>query len=169
MTAAGRVLADASSLVALARIGALCLLKDLFGTVHTTEDVRREATLPGYPGAALIEAAVADGWLQVLRPPPAGSAAPEGGLGRGEWSLLARSDINPDADVLVLDDVVTRRHAEARGLRRVGVLGVLVASVEEGVVTKAEAITFLDRLAGSDFRMTAELYAWARARVMDGE
>lgn len=63
-------LADSSSLIVLARLNDLWLLKRYFGSVGLTPSAYDETVVRGkalgYPDAMRIEAAVIDGWLQVV-------------------------------------------------------------------------------------------------------
>ena len=62
------VLADASPLIALARVGGLPWLRKLYKSISITEEVRGEATRAReLPGAVAIAAAVKQGWIRVLR------------------------------------------------------------------------------------------------------
>ena len=62
------VLADASPLIALSRVGGLPWLRKLCKTVSITKEVRGEATgARELPGAVAIAAAIKQGWIRVLR------------------------------------------------------------------------------------------------------
>lgn len=158
----GRVLVDASGLIALARIGRLELLGHLLGTVHVTRSVLSEVTEPDEPGADRIERLVEAGDIRVVEDDEAPEPLLDLGLGPGEASLIAAS--GPD-DHVILDDRNARRAAQARGIRFTGLLGLLVAGVRGGYLDATEGISVLRALARSDFRMTVELYDWARERM----
>lgn len=151
-----RVLVDASALIALASSGRLDLLHDLFGTVHAPAAVLAEATRPGRPGAAAIEAAVG-AWIEPVEHDP--TRIP--GLGPGESAMLtiARDDL------LVLDDRAARTEARSRGLRVTGLLGCLVHGARSGAIERDEAIRTLEALAHGPFRMSVDLYDEVRRRL----
>jgi hypothetical protein len=84
------------------------------------------------------------------------------GLGPGESStILAATKL----DVLILDDRAARLDAKARGLRVTGLLGLLVRGARSRRIEAREAVATLEALAKGPFRMTAELYAWARTEL----
>ncbi len=160
------MLVDASGLIALARIGRLQILPTVVGRVHVTRAVLAEATEPDEPGAGAILDLVNEGIITVIDPPDTDEGDPEGltelGLGPGEASLIVACR---EKDTLVLDDGNARRAARARGRRLTGLLGLLVAAVEQGRLTRDTGLGTLRALARSDFRMTVELYDWARERM----
>lgn len=162
------MLVDASGLIAMARIGQADLLPELVGPLHTTPTVLSEATEPDEPGAHRIEELVDRGDLALVEAPHAdtGTDATEQlaalGLGPGEASLIAACK---PRDTLVLDDANARRVAQARGLPFTGLLGLLVAAVDRGRLSPARGLAIVRALARSDFRMTVELYDWAREEM----
>lgn len=147
-----RFLADASTLIALSACGRLGILHKSLKAVYTTAAVLDEVLLDR-PGAEALQAALDDGWLH--RIPAKGSIE---GLGPGEASLLFAA--KPE-DILILDDRAARLEAKARGLRVVGVLGILVNGCQSGRLKQNDAVATLEALARGDFRMSAELYRWA--------
>jgi predicted nucleic acid-binding protein len=61
------VLADASPLIGLARVGGLLWLRKLYQTISITKAVRHEATgARELPGAVAISAALKQGWIREL-------------------------------------------------------------------------------------------------------
>lgn len=161
---AGRVLVDASSLIALTNIGALDLLKRLFGTIHTTPVVQEEVVVGDQPGHTALAATFDDSIITHDAPKVPDDPLPRLGLGPGETSLL---HLARDADLLLIDDRNARRYADVHGLRRKGLLGLLVTAVTRGRLDPDEGLQLLRRLAESDFRMTIELYQWAIGRIED--
>jgi uncharacterized protein len=153
---ARRVLCDASTLIALAAAGRLDFLPRVLGPVHITAAVADEVAQG--PGASSVKPALEAGWLKLLE----GKGPSLPGLGDGESSLIAAAR---PSDLLVLDDRAARLEAKARGLKVTGLLGVLVHGRETGALGKEEAVAALTALAKGDFRMTAELYAWAMGRL----
>jgi hypothetical protein len=92
---------DASTLIALARIGQLSLLLEMTRGVHITSQVLAEVDVPDRPEAEAIQSVLKEGWISIhevtgLKRPPAN------GLGKGEASLF---DAASDVDLLVLDDL----------------------------------------------------------------
>lgn len=157
----GRVLVDASTLIALARIGELELLTELVGRVHVTPQVATECLVEGQPAVKTLEAFLKGPSAAVIKESDV-PTADELGLGPGESSLFTA---HQPGDSLVLDERNARALALARGIRHTGLLGLLVQGVEEGLLAASRGIEILEKLARGDFRMTVELYDWARGRM----
>jgi len=69
-------------------------------------------------------------------------------LGRGERAAIALCR-ERDAQLLIVDDKVARRAADAMGVGTVGTLGVLVAAADRGLCERSDAIR---RLRSTSFR-----------------
>ncbi len=81
------VIADASPLIGLAKIGGLVWLKQLFGEVWIPQQVLDEV-LPGqgFPEESIIQAAFIDAWLRVPDSIPLTPALPD--LDEGESACI---------------------------------------------------------------------------------
>ncbi len=84
------------------------------------------------------------------------------GLDLGEASLFLAAE--PD-DRLIFDEANARRFAETKGLKFTGLIGLVVAAVRTGKLTNEEAMEIITRLATGDFRISLELYLWAREEI----
>lgn len=127
------IVADASPLIALAKLGRLTLLPDLYGDVLIGPAVEAETITAGRAIRALgveqIEAAVATGWLQITR-----LSTREDGLlqrfmaysrlDRGEAESIALADAR--GLPLIVDDKEARAVAAVNGVAHVGTAGVLL-------------------------------------------
>ena len=127
------IVADASPLIALAKLGRLTLLRDLYGVVLIGSTVEAETVTAGRAVRALgveqIEAALADGWLQTTR-----LSAQEDGLmqrfmaysrlDRGEAESIALA--NARSLPLIVDDKEARAVAAVGSVAHVGTAGVLL-------------------------------------------
>lgn len=127
------IVADASPLIALAKIQRLGLLSDLYGEIVIGPVVKAETIDAGRAvrasGVEQIEAAVEDGRLRVVR-----LTATERGLmqrltkrsrlHRGEAESLAIADSR--RLLLIVDDKEARSAAAATGVQHVGTAGVLL-------------------------------------------
>lgn len=160
-----RVLVDASALIALGRIGALELLRRVFGTIHTTHEVLGEVLMADRAEAEVIEAALEEGWIQTVQPVADPSDAPPLGLDPGEASLFLAWR---EEDLLLLDDRSARRLAQVRGMRRTGVLGILLLAFRERLLDRERALRLLDDLVEAEFHMDARLYRDIRRRIEEG-
>ena len=133
------VVADASPLIALARIGRLEMLRDVFGTICLPDAVWREVVEAGVnrTGAdAVLHArwierrSVTDGTLiSVLRR--------NLGAGEAEAIVLARE---MGAALVLMDERMGRAAAMRLGLRVTGLVGVLIEARERGILTDAEMV-----------------------------
>ena len=84
------------------------------------------------------------------------------GLDLGEASLFLVASSN---DRLILNESNARRFAESKSLRYTGLIGLLVASVKTDKIPNERAIEILDKLTKGDFRVSSDLYVWARAEI----
>lgn len=159
-----RILVDASTIIALAKIGELDFLRDFFAEVYITPSVQEEVLVEDYPETGQIEKSIGK-WIKVIEIDEADlERNKEFGLGEGEASII---EIAREEDGLVLDDPVARNVAKVQGLDYTGLIGLVVEASDAGVISKEEAKDILEKLSESDFRMTTELYNWA-LKKLDG-
>ena len=138
------VVADASPLMNLAGIGQLDLLRQLYGRVLVPAAVYREVVLVGHgqPGAA--EVAAAD-WVEVRACTT--RAMPER-LDEGEAEAISLA-LEVQADLLLVDERRGREAATKLGVPILGLLGVLLAAKDAGLVASlAPLLTRLRTEAG---------------------
>ena len=156
-----RILVDSSTLIALAKIGELDILREIFGKVAITIVIRGEVLRGNYPETKVLKAAM-DEWVEVINYEGDARELRKFGLGLGEASLLlaARRE-----DRLVLDEPNARRFAESKGLRFTGLIGLLVAAVKTKRLEREKAVDVLKKLARSDFRLSSDLLLWAEAEI----
>lgn len=140
------VLSDASTLIHLAAIGRLALLRDLYQEITVPAAVWQEVVEEGRgrAGTAEVEAARQAGWIKLLAP----SREPllqllERDLDEGESEVIALA-IERQADLILLDETDARQVAERCGLPKTGVIGVLIRAKREGRIASLQAE--LDRL-----------------------
>lgn len=120
-----RVVSNSSPLMNLAIIGKLDLLRELFGRMMVPQEVWSELTIEGKdkPGTEFI---VQSDWIDVE---PVGNRDLCLSLNReldlGESAAIALA-IEQQADLILLDETEARSIAEFHGLRKTGVLGVLM-------------------------------------------
>ena len=149
------IIADASPLIGLGAAGAFGLMRELFGTVTITRTVLEEVRSGGkLPGAAELEAALADGWIRVA-PTPMGTWRFEM-LDDGEASSIAlaleRAGASPP--LLLMDDARGREHAAAHGLETLDLPGLLLAAKRDGHVDRL--LPLFERLARRGFTVPEE-------------
>lgn len=130
------VISDSSTLIHLSAIGRLALLKEFFGRVVVPPAVWQEVVErgAGRAGVAEVEAASREGWietrdvtnevlLRLLRRD----------LDRGEAEVIALA-VEYQADLVLLDESEARQIAGTFGLRKTGVIGVLIRAKLESKI-----------------------------------
>lgn len=139
------VIADAGPLIALARIEALYLLRQLFGRVCITTTVRDEI-LPAKAAFAdndLLVRALAEGWIDVVEVPQADYRPLNPGVDAGEASSIQVAKHWSEAGaavLLVMDDRAGRLEAKSRGLALIGSAAVIGLAKTEGLVPAARPL-----------------------------
>jgi predicted nucleic acid-binding protein len=129
------VVSDTTPVRSLALGGRLELLVHQFGSVVIPLVVRKElARLPHDGGRAIIEAAIADGWMMVdsSLPSPLGIYL-RGGLDPGEAAAIDLACLRK-ADWLLMDEMAGRQAAARLGLKVTGSLGVLLRAKADGSI-----------------------------------
>jgi len=121
----------------------------------------KEVLKGDFPETGALKAAM-DEWIEVISYEGDAGELRKYGLGRGEASLLLAAE---HEDRLILDETNARRYAESMGFRFTGLIGLLVAAVRSGKLTKERAIEVLNRLAKGDFRISSDLYLWAYSSI----
>lgn len=150
------IVADASTLILLARIGHLELLREAVGEreVWIPEAVTWELQVPGKPGVEALEKALND-WIRVVRVQD--QKRVEGlpkRLGRVEREAIALA-VEHGA-VLLSDDRAARREAQRQGVKVTGLLGVLLIAKGRGVIPEVKPM--LDELIAGGFRLAPDLH-----------
>ncbi len=140
------VVADASALLALVKLRRLELLRDLFRQVCIPPAVSREVSgsLPRLPD-----------WIRVVEPRSMSVAQGVLGLHQGEIEALALA-VDLHASLIILDDLLARRHATALGLAIVGTAGILVMAKRAGMIPSVREA--LDVLRQVGFRLRQDVY-----------
>ena len=145
------VIADASCLIVLTKIGELDVLRRLYGTVLTTPVVAAEFGRPLPEWLRLASARNHRQEQELMQR-----------LDAGEASAIALGLEKPGSTV-ILDDYKARQVAERLGVRLTGTLGVLIKATRAGVVPALRPL--LNRLRDTDFRFSSDLEAQALLAV----
>ena len=152
------IVADASPLIHLSRIGRLGLLKRLYGTILIPNGVWDEVVTQakGRPGASEVERGHAEGWIKTVRVVVPKALETEGAFGAdGEVIALAE---NRQA-LLLLNDRAVAAIARTHGVRVVWLTRALVEAVEKKVVSSEEASLILRELVRAGLRVRSEVLA----------
>ena len=146
------IIADATPLIYLHRIGRLDLLRRLFGRVYIPSGVARELQLGqhGEPTVTGLE------WIEVWsvqNQPAVDILAQE--LDRGEAEVLALA-LERSADWVIMDDSLARTAASLLQLRCMGTIGILLTSKAHGFITAVKEP--LDAMMAAGLWVSPELY-----------
>jgi len=145
------IISDASPLIALADIGELDLLRQLYERVVITDIVRGEvkAELPDW---IEISTAYNQKQLQILKLE----------LDAGEASAIALALENPQARVII-DENKGRSVAKRLGLKVTGTIGIIIKAKEQGLIHSGKDI--LKKLERHGFWLSEQLRRQIIARM----
>ena len=142
----GLVVSDSSTLIHLAAIGRLSLLKEFYGHITVPPAVWREVVEHGgnRAGAMEVEQARQTGWIEVSAPEEAVFLQLlRRDLDDGEAEVIALA-VERQADLVLLDESDARKTADVYGLSKTGIIGLLIRARQEGRIESLKAE--LDRL-----------------------
>jgi uncharacterized protein len=146
------VVSDTGPIIALAQIGQLDRLYDLFGQILIPPAVQAEIK-----DETSIAAMNAAGWIQV-KPVQAAVAVQllreELDAGESEAIVLAQE---VDADLSLFDERAATRKARKLGLKTIGTLGVILMAKNQGLIPQLKPQ--LDALHQTGFHMSEMLYS----------
>jgi uncharacterized protein len=165
----GRIVADATPIVYLAKIGKLQLLQQLYEDVVTPPRIKEELFAGKHPETPVIEEAYDAGWLEEralnqnsknffskqLRDAP--------GLHQGESQAIALSYVGHLPLIIDEDDKTGRRIARVWGIEVKGTLRVILEAYEAHLIQYEETRRLFKALLAERFRVTAEIYERALA------
>lgn len=143
------VIADAGPLIALARIGQLSMLQELFGNVAVTDTVVMEVSQGGdFPDTQTLAEALAQPWLQTIVQPSQDLVMCQRwidlyqiDLGEASAMVLASQyQSQGDMPLLLLDDARGRYAATHAKLPVLGTAGLLVLAKKSGCITTVKPL-----------------------------
>lgn len=133
------VIADASPLIALARVNGLGWLQLLFTEVMLTDVVLAEVLTGRYPATeAPIRQALAAGWLKTVAIPTTDPALPD--LDEGEASSIRLALSRNGPALLLIDERSGRAVAQDLGLSVAGTAAVIGLARQSGLITSARQV-----------------------------
>jgi predicted nucleic acid-binding protein len=143
------VISNATPIIGLALIRQLHLLQCLYVEVLVPPAVYAEVLAggTGRPGSAELQHAA---WIKMtpLQDPRRADLLSD--LDRGEAGILALAQ-ELDADLVIVDERLGRRHAKRLGLTLTGTLGVLLRAKAQGYLAKVRP--WIDQLQQGDIRL----------------
>jgi predicted nucleic acid-binding protein len=165
------VIADAGPLIALARIEALGLLRQLFGRVCITIAVRDEIlpAKPGFPDADLLSSTLAQGWIDILDWPTSDFKPLNPGVDAGEASAIhAANQLREQGNtvLVVMDDRAGRFEARRLGLDLIGSAEVIGLAKNQGLISAARPL--LEKMVASGYFIGPAILCAVLASVGEG-
>ena len=146
------VIADASPLIALARVDGLVWLRALFNEVLVTEAVLREVLTGSFVASeARIEHAITAGWLRTVQSQSNTPPLPD--LDEREAASIRLALELGGETLLLIDERAGRAVAREFGLQVAGTAAVIGLAKQKGLI--ASARTVFAELHASDFRIAA--------------
>ncbi len=147
------VISDSSSLIAIAAVGHLDLLRTMYEEVIVPPAVWNEVSLPNRPGGDDLVRAE---WIRVVPPSHPNVIGFPSPVGPGEAEAIALA-VELAADVLLIDERRARKAALGLGLPVTGVLGVLLEAKKKGAISAIKPILDqMELMVG--FRIKRSLY-----------
>lgn len=145
--------ANASSLIFLAKIEALYLAKQHFSRLFVPEEVEAEIFEKNTVEVTLLRSEFSS-FLKSVRV----QNIREMPLGEGERAALSYC-LEKNISSFLSDDLAARTCARALNIRATGVLGVLITSLRSKSITKKEFLAFFRRLLSAGYYISSQLYA----------
>ena len=132
------IISNTSPIYYLQQLGRLDILRDLFGRVVTTPQVRDELDAGQAQGLDVPDINALE-WIDVrsVSVPPFLDLI--GDLGKGESSILALAVEHPGSR-LIVDDHLARDVAEDQEIKVTGTLGVLLLAKERGLIERIDGV-----------------------------
>ena len=124
---------DSTPIIALALVGKLDLLQRLYGQVVIPPAVQREVMAGGSGAAGRTELRQAT-WIRVIPLEDTRRAEMLSDLDRGEAEVIALAQ-ELEADRVIIDERLARRHTRRLGLTLTGTLGVLLRAKRAGLIS----------------------------------
>lgn len=144
------VIADASPLIALARVNGLGWLQQLFNEVVVTDVVLSELLTGRYPDTETpIQQALAAGWLQAAVAGGSEPALPD--LDEGETASIRLALRSGEPVLLLIDERAGRAVAQELGITVAGTAAVIGLARQRGLIACARDV--FAALHASDFRI----------------
>ena len=146
------VIADASPLIALARVDGLGWLRVLFTEVLVTDAVIREVLTGSFAvSETRIEHAITAGWLRPVQVQSREPLLPD--LDEGEAASIRFALSLGGAALLLIDERAGRVVAQELGLQVAGTAAVIGLAKQRGLIASARSV--FAELHASDFRIAA--------------
>ena len=147
------MISNSSPLIFLSKINQLFLLKKLFNQVFISREVKDEALIKSKPGSINILNAIDEGWIKVVE---VKKNIPIGTKG-GESSVINLAIEREDK--LIVDDAVAIKIAKSFDIETIRTTTIIFMAVKKNLITKEQAISFIDKLIEIGYYITPTYYA----------
>lgn len=157
-----KVISNAGPLITLSKIGKLCLLEELYGTIVIPEAVQREVVVHGQGAIGAEEVALAS-WITVqtvINRLAVELLRERLDAGGSEAIVL---NLESKAYLLLMDEAKGRQLSKKHEIRLIGTLGLLVIAKKQGLINQVKPL--LDQLVNTGFHMSVELYQTVLSQV----
>lgn len=165
----GEVVSNASPLIYAAKIGFLEALRKLYGKILLPPAVYNEVVEKGVErkaaDALIIEEAVMKGYLQVAELNERAKAEikiltkmQDISVGEAEAIALAKQ---VKAELLIIDERSGTIVARVWGIKTVGLLGIIIEAMYQGIITFEKLKTYYNRMIETEFRLKHRDYVKA--------
>ena len=148
-----KAISNTSPILYLYRIGGAEWLPKLFGEIWIPEAVKeelQEGKRKGYD----VPVPTNYTWIKIVNPKSMPSKWFALDLGKGEIAVMALALENPDK-VVLLDDTLARRIAQAAGLQIWGTLKILLEAKSQKIISSVEP--YVSKLKDSGMWISAEV------------
>jgi len=159
------VVADASVLIHLSRIGRFELLRQLYETIVIPKGVYTEVVEVGWslPGSVETEKGIKEGWIKVMS---VGDRLAVRELTVRHGLHTANAEVVQLAGELgvvevLADDAKVRLLVERRGLKVRGCMGLLIEAAKRGFLSVSDARRALNELVEKGYRVSREVLRMA--------
>ena len=146
------VIADASTLIGLLRIGQLSLLEKLFKKIIIPRGVYNEVAVDRKEGSDVFKRSTYFIVKNVEDRVSTDFLMPSFGKGEAEVLVLAKEK---KADLILLDEKRARKTARRAGFKVMGILGILVISKDKGFIPSVKP--FIEELNSQGFRLSEKV------------
>lgn len=150
-----KVVCDSTVLIALAKVGKINLLKEIFKKVYIPDAVFSEVVIRGKGKPGVKEVANAT-WIHkktVKDQQTADMLSAEIGRGEAEVLMLGRE---LSAEWLIIDDERARVAATSAGFQIIGLAGILLLAKQLKLIPSTKLL--LDELKDKNFRLSDKIY-----------
>jgi predicted nucleic acid-binding protein len=149
-----RVVSDSDVIIHLAKLNKLDLIRELYECAQIPRYVELEMVRYQYDEVGIIEEAVRHGVLKVYETgdSKARSIAGRYGIHIGEAHVKVLAE-ELHAEIFLSNERRVRIAAKEEGFFVAGTVGVILRGMNQGCLTKEEAIKLLNKLKASEFRI----------------